>query len=59
MQYLWLSLKKEGQEKNKKESQEEKEIKLSNRSSLINTDFEDPLRAKSVVRLGQSIVNRQ
>jgi hypothetical protein len=26
VQYLWLSLKKESQEKNKKESQEEKEI---------------------------------
>jgi len=44
VQYLWLSLKKESQEKNnKKESQEEKEIKIPNRSSLINIDFEDPL----------------
>ncbi len=57
MQYLWLSLKKE--KNNKKESQEEKEIKIPNRSSLINIDFEDPLRAKSVVWSGQSIVNRQ
>jgi hypothetical protein len=62
VQYLWLSLKKEkeSQEKNnQKESQEEKEIRIPNRSSLISIDFEDPLRAESIVRSEQSIVNRQ